>query len=141
MKSFRKVVEGAIEPVRKTEKAAGYDFYANEQVTINPLQKAKVGTGVATVGMEDNEVLILKLRSGAANNRPLVLEGGVIDADYELTGEQIHLILLNHSPSMPITIDKGERVAQGVLLEYKTTEKEKRPTQKRKSGLGSTGDK
>jgi dUTP pyrophosphatase len=141
MKGFRPVVEGAIEPVRKTEKAAGYDFYANETVTIYPLQKAKVGTGVATVGMEDNEVLILKLRSGTANNRPLVLEGGVIDADFEITGEQISLILLNHHPSMPVTIDKGERVAQGLLMEYKTTEKEKKPTQKRKGGIGSTGTK
>lgn len=141
MKGFKPVREGAIEPVRKTEKAAGYDFYANEQVTINPLQKARVGTGVATVGMLDNEFLLLKLRSGTANNRPLVLEGGVVDADFEQTGEEISLILLNHSPSLPVTIDKGERVAQGIILEYKTTDKEKKPTQKRKGGIGSTGTK
>jgi dUTP pyrophosphatase len=139
VKGFRPVVKGAIEPVRKTENAAGYDFYANETVIIKPLTKEKVGTGVATVGMLPHEVLILKLRSGTANNRPLVLEGGVIDSDFELTGEQISLILLNHHPSMSITVDKGERVAQGILLEYKTTDSEKKPTQKRKGGIGSTG--
>lgn len=141
MKDFKAVKEGAIIPVRKTENAAGYDFYANETVTINPLQKTRVGTGVATDGMEPNEVLILKLRSSAAENRPLVLEGGVVDADFEPTGEEISLILLNHSASLTVTIDKGERIAQGVILEYKTTDKEKKPTTKRVSGRGSTGTK
>lgn len=139
MKDFKILKAGAIKPVRKTEKAAGYDFYALEQVTIPPLKKAKVPTGIGTEGMEDDEVLILKLRSGTADKRPLVLEGGVIDADFEETGEDIQLILLNHSPSIPVTVDKGERVAQGIILNYKTTDTEKKPTTKRKSGLGHTG--
>lgn len=141
MKGFKPVVKGAIEPVRKTEKSAGYDFYANETITIMPLQKAKVGTGVTIVGMKPNEYMLMKLRSSVALNRPLILEGGVIDADYEETGEQIHLILFNHSASFPVTIDKGERIAQGIVMEYKTTDKEKKPTQKRTGGIGSTGTK
>jgi dUTP pyrophosphatase len=141
MKDFKIVNEGAIKPVRKTQNAAGYDFYALERVTINPLQKGIVSTGIATEGMLDNEVLIMKLRSGTAQNRPLVLEGGVIDSDFEKTGEDIKLILLNHSASVPVTIDQGERVAQGVILEYKTTDNEEKPTTKRISGRGSTGTK
>jgi dUTP pyrophosphatase len=130
-------------PERKTEKAAGYDFYAQATVSIPPNSVAVVPTGVQTDGMPEDQFLQISLRSGTSIQRPLLMANGVgiIDADYEDTGEDIGIILFNRSMSVPVTIEAGERIAQGVFLNYNTVEDEKKPTEKRTSGKGSTGSK
>jgi dUTP pyrophosphatase len=143
MKGFKKVKEGAIRPKRATKGSAGYDFYALETVRINPMSVAIIPTGVATDGMKSSEVLILSLRSSVSVNRPVLMTSGVgvIDSDYEATGQDISIMLFNRHPNIPVTIEKGERIAQGVIYKYITVDDEKPPTAKRTGGTGSTGTK
>lgn len=140
---FVKLTESAIIPERKTKKAAGYDLHADETVTIPPLGVAVVSTGIKTEGMPEDQFLDIRLRSSTSINRWVLLANGagVVDADYEDTGLPIGFILFNRSTTVPVTIDKGERIAQGVILPYYTTSDEKKPTRKRTGGSGSTGTK
>lgn len=138
---FVKLHEDAQLPVRATEKAAGYDFHAYETTTIPPLGIAVVPTGITFEGMADTQYLDMRIRSGTPIKRKVMLANGagVVDADYE--GRDIGIILFNPSMSLPVTIDKGERIAQGLLLKYDVTDDEKKPTKKRTGGMGSTGTK
>lgn len=136
---FIKLTEDAILPERKTENSAGYDFCANETVRIYPGEVVVVKTGITFEDMPEDMFLQLTLRSGTSIKRPFVMANGVgiIDSDY--AGNEIGIILYNRSMTIPAVVDKGERIAQGILLKYLTTEGEVKPTEKRTGGMGSTG--
>lgn len=138
---FVKLYEDAQLPQRQTEKAAGYDFHAYETITIPPCGIVVVPTGITFEGMATNQYLDMRIRSGTPIKRKVMLANGagVVDSDYE--GKDIGVILFNPSMSLPVTIDKGERIAQGLLLKYDVIDDEKKPTRKRGGGFGSTGAK
>lgn len=138
---WKKLREDAIEPTRATENAAGYDFYAAESVRILPGEVKVIPTGITFEGMGTDEFLQLSLRSGISIKRPFLLANGVgiIDSDYE--GQEIGIILFNRSQNIPAVIDKGERIAQGIILKYLKVENESKPKRKRTGGFGSTGEK
>jgi dUTP pyrophosphatase len=134
-----KLHEDAIIPTRGTEESAGYDFYANETVRILPNQVAIVKTGITFEGMPKNGFIQLSLRSSISIKRPFLMANGVgiIDADY--AGNEIGIILYNRG-TIPAIVDKGEKIAQGILLKYNTVSNEEKPTKKRVGGYGSTGN-
>ena len=103
----------------------GYDFINPEQVTIGPGEIAYVKTGVKA-DMYENEVLILANRSSNPVKKGLVLINGigVIDADYYNNADnegEIAFAFMNTKLS-PITIEVGEKLGQGIFIEYFTTE-------------------
>lgn len=63
---------------------------------------------------------------------------GIIDADYYDSDNEGHIFvqLVNLSP-FPIKIQKGEKIAQGIIKTYSTTEDDK-VTTRRTGGFGST---
>lgn len=134
-----KLNEEAVIPERKTENSAGYDFVAGETVQIPPLHAAIVPTHITFEGMEPDQFLMITLRSSVSVKRPLLMANGVGIVDSDYAGNDIGVILFNRSVSVPVTIDKGERIAQGILLKYGKTE-EKKVTRKRSGGFGSTGN-
>jgi dUTP pyrophosphatase len=93
--------------------------------------------------MPEDKFLDIRLRSGTSIGRPLLLANGagVVDADYEETGLPIGVILFNRSSDVTVMIEKGDRIAQGVILPYYTVDDEKKPTKKRTGGSGHTGSK
>lgn len=104
-------------PVYATDAAAGLDLRAalNEAITLAPLQRALVPTGLhieLPVGYEAQ----VRPRSGlAAKNGITVLNSpGTIDADYR--GE-IKVILVNLS-NEPFVVQDGERIAQLVIAKH-----------------------
>lgn len=135
-----KLDENAIEPTRATEDSAGYDFYANESVRIPPQTVAIVKTGISFEDMPKNGFLQLALRSSISIKRPFIMANGigVIDADY--AGNEIGIILFNRSLNIPAVVDKGEKLAQGILLKYNTVSNEIKPTKKRTGGYGHTDE-
>lgn len=141
MRYFERVsyIPNGILPVRKTRKSAGYDFAVSEGGVILPHTTKIFDTGIK-VHMEDNEVLLIFVRSSTGIKRGITLANGtaVIDADYynnEMNEGHIMLALHNNTDKS-IIIDKGECVAQGVFVNYLYTGDT--VTTERKGGIGST---
>ena len=104
-------------PTRKTTESAGYDI-------------------------EYDEYLAIHIRSSMAIKRKLALVNstGIIDSDYynnEDNEGHIMIALLNFG-NEPVTLEKGERVAQGIFSKYLITNDDD-ATGVRTGGIGSTG--
>ena len=131
-------------PFYATVNSAGMDLKANieEPITLAPLQRAMVPTGLYIALPEGTEAQI-RPRSGlAAKHGVTVLNTpGTIDADYR--GE-IKVILVNLS-NEPFTINPGERIAQMVVARYEKVEWDEveslDQTERGAGGFGSTGTK
>lgn len=128
-------------PQRKTARSAGYDLAAADETEIPAGAVRLVPTGLKAY-MGPDEVLILSLRSSLAVKRPLSLANGigVIDSDYADNPDNeghIMVALHNRGPD-PVTVARGERVAQGIFLPYLVTADD-RPGGERTGGFGSTG--
>ena len=130
-------------PERKTELSAGYDFCLPEEVTLEPGKLQLVPTGIKAY-MQPGEWLGMHIRSSMAVKKRLMLVNnvGIIDADYYNNPDNeghIMLALLNMSEN-PITLPKGERVAQGIFYNYLTADGDEKVSKAvRGGGFGSTG--
>ena len=139
---IKKLKDDAILPRYGSADAAGADLCSIEAVTIAPGETKLIHTGLAMAIPQGYGGFIFA-RSGLATKRGLAPANkvGVIDADYR--GE-IMVPLYNQS-QQPQLIEKGERVAQMVILhcpqgtfEWADQLDE---TQRNESGFGSTGRK
>ena len=92
---------------------AGADLSVAEDVELAPFQRALVGTGVA-VAIPEGYAGFVHPRSGLAHRLGLSLVNapGTIDAGYR--GE-IKVNLINLDPTTPLTLRRGDRVAQLVV--------------------------
>ena len=92
---------------------AGADLVIAEDLELAPLQRALVGTGVA-VAIPEGYAGFVHPRSGLAHRLGLSLVNapGTIDAGYR--GE-IKVNLVNLDPATPLTLRRGDRVAQLVV--------------------------
>jgi dUTP pyrophosphatase len=120
---------------------AGADLTLAEDVELAPLQRALVGTGVA-VAIPEGYAGFVHPRSGLAHRLGLSLVNapGTIDAGYR--GE-IKVNLVNLDPTTPLTLRRGERVAQLVVqpvVRARFVPVEELPASERGvGGHGSTG--
>lgn len=119
---------------------AGFDFYCVERAVVPPNSVAILPTGLA-IAVPPGYELQLRLRSGAALATPLILANapGTIDSGYR--GE-IGIIVRNLSAE-PWIVEKGTRLAQGVLAPVYTAKfievKDLPPSERGAGGFGSTG--
>ena len=92
---------------------AGADLAIAEDLELAPLQRALVGTGVA-VAIPEGYAGFVHPRSGLAHRLGLSLVNapGTIDAGYR--GE-VKVNLVNLDPTTPLTLRRGDRVAQLVV--------------------------
>lgn len=133
--------QGIILPVRKTAGSAGYDLAAAATVTVQPKTITVVPTGLKAY-MEQNEYLAIFIRSGLAFKYGLMLANGtgIIDSDYynNSSNEGHIMIAYYNTQATPYTIEKGERVGQGLFMKYLTADGDA-ATAIRSGGIGSTG--
>ena len=134
---YKKVHPDAKPPVYSTNGAAACDFYANEDTTILPGETKKIKTGIA---VEIPKEYFLKMEGRSSfSAKGIVKAGGVIDSDYR--GE-IHIILHNMT-QQPFAIAKGERIAQGIVMNIHHAHfievDELSKTARGEGGFGSTG--
>ena len=136
----KKLSNTAIIPTRQTTNSAGYDLYANEDVTIVSHGFAAVGTGIS-VEMPNNIEGQVRPRSGLAFKHGITVlnSPGTIDADYR--GE-IRVCLINHG-EYDYAIHAGDRIAQIVFAAVAPTElmevAQLGETERGEGGFGSTG--
>ena len=92
---------------------AGADLYARVDLTIAPGERALMPTGVA-IALPPGFAAFIHPRSGLAlrDGLSMVNAPGTIDASYR--GE-IQVILINMDLKKPITITRGDRIAQLVI--------------------------
>lgn len=128
-------------PHRAHRGDAGADLYAAEAVTLQPGERALVGTGIA-IALPLGTVGLVHPRSGLAAKQGLsvVNTPGTVDADYR--GE-IKVCLINHDRNKAIEITRGMRIAQLVIQRVELVDfievEELDDTVRGAGGYGSTG--
>ncbi len=127
-------------PQRHTKESAGYDLAAAETVIIHPGEVHLVPTGLKAY-MPRGEVLLIIIRSSWAVKKRCVLANqvGVIDADYADNPDNeghIFIPLENRGPTS-VTIEAGERIAQGLFVPFAVTDGDDSQNP-RSGGFGST---
>lgn len=140
--NYVKVSPAAVEPVRSSTQAAGWDLSAciDAHAVIAAGQTTKIGTGIA-VELPEGTFGAVFARSGIAAKRGLRPSNcvGVIDSDYR--GE-IMVAMHNDSNQVQV-IHPGERIAQLVVIPYLPVVFNKvdnlSSTARGDGGFGSTG--
>lgn len=115
----RKTVGSVTLPTRGSSTAMAYDFYANDNYTVYPNEVVKVWTDVKAY-MQENECLILNVRSSMGGKFMLANTQGWVDQDYysnEGNDGNIGIFLKNISNEMQ-TINKGDRIGQGAFFNF-----------------------
>lgn len=123
--------------------SAGDDFYSKETVTIKPNETYLFWTDVKA-HMQNDEVLYIFVRSSVGTKKHLMLANtvGVIDASYfgnEGNDGNIGIALHNYG-TKPVVIEKGERIAQGVLQKFVSMGARNPLSDKRVGGFGSSNE-
>ena len=134
-------------PVRSDSRSAGYDFFSKEHYTLAPGESHMFWTDVKAVMYFDN-VLMIYPRSGLGFKKGIVIKNltGVIDASYANNQDNdgnIGIALLNMGNEQ-VTIEVGDRIAQGVFFFFYIVDDDKyllgEKDKGRKGGYGSTGE-
>ena len=120
---------------------AGADLTTTVDVRLEPGERALVPTGIA-IALPEGYVGLVHPRSGLAARFGLSIVNapGTVDAGYR--GE-IKVLLVNLDPSAPLTLRRGDRIAQLVVQRYEQArfvEVDRLPGSVRGAGgYGSTG--
>ena len=120
---------------------AGLDLRSNEDCVLKPFERRLVSTGLA-IALPDGYAGFVQPRSGLAIKQGLSIVNtpGLIDAHYR--GE-LKVILINLDPTNNIKINKGDRIAQLVILPFRAAEFAEADaldeTDRGAGGFGSTG--
>lgn len=104
------VLPGAVKPRRAYNLDAGLDIAIQSDMTIPPGKTVYAPAGVC-LGLPDHLAAYVMTRSGTAK-KDLTVVPTIIDANYP---DEISTIISNFT-NKPITIKRGERFAQIVLL-------------------------
>ena len=106
-------------PTRGSSTAMAYDFYATNEWHVAPNEIVKVWTDVKAY-MQDNECLIINVRSSMGGKFMLANSQGWIDSDYysnENNDGNIGVFLKNISNKVQV-IKRGDRIAQGAFFNF-----------------------
>ena len=139
--AFKRLRDGAVLPGVARSGDAGLDLTAAEDAIVGPGERAMIPTGVAVAIPEGHAGLVLP-RSGLASREGLTLANspGLIDAGYR--GE-VTCAVVNLDRERPVTIRRGERIAQLVVVALPAVEpvwSDVLPDSNRdEGGFGSTG--
>lgn len=130
-------------PTRADNGSAGYDFYSPETFTIEPNSTILIKSFIKA-SMQPDEVLLLYVRSSIGIRKGVTLTNGtgVIDSTYynNPDNEGNICMALKNNTDVPVTIQKDERVMQGVFVKYLTVDDDKPLSETRKGGIGSSGN-
>lgn len=127
-------------PRRGTDGSAGYDFHLPKTVTISDKYPTVIKLGVRWVSRTPNQFLLIRPRSKFSGVIDLQCSG-VIDADYAYNPDtfgEISIIVRAYPGVGEITLEAGERVCQGIIMNYDTVAMDIPRAKARTGGFGST---
>lgn len=122
---------------QRAHASAGFDLFANGDIRISPGDTRPVSTGLA-IAVPVGHVGLIRDRS-SLGSKGIVITAGVIDSDYR--GEW--LICLHNSSNVSFMVNKGDKIAQVLILPVAAPEvvavQELEATSRGDKGFGSTG--
>ena len=128
----------AVLPKFATQDDAGMDLFAIEDVTVEPMERKQIGTGIA-MEIPEGHVGLVWDKSGLSHKFGLKTMGGVIDSGYR--GE-IKVGIINLGTEK-YTFEKGHKVAQIIIQKKETPEIEEvtelSDSERGTGAFGSTG--
>ena len=152
---YSKLHPHAKEPFRANTSDAGYDLFSTDYITLEPLQRKLISTGIS-VEIPEGFYGRVAPRSGLACNKGIDVMAGVIDSGYR--GE-VKVLLINLSfegyntklnafeamfgSANKIEIKPGDRIAQLIIEKCHSVEWKGMETleesQRGEQGFGSSG--
>ena len=127
-------------PAYKTEGAAAFDLCAREQVEILPKEFKYVPLNVA-IETPPGYFLLLVARSSTHKKGIWMANGiGIGDSDFSGDQDQYQAVYYNFSDK-PVLVEKGERIAQGLIVKREAVQWQEVETMpnKTRGGWGTTG--
>ncbi len=129
-------------PRHETGGAVGFDIVTRETTVIAPKEIALV-PGNVIVEVPEGYALLIIPRSSLPRKKALVCPHslGVIDGDYHGPSDEI-LVQVQNISSTPVTVERGERIAQGLFVKTEKAEwvEERELASVSRGGFGSTGN-
>lgn len=128
-------------PAYATGGAAAFDLAASEAVLVPPHEIRLIPTGLV-IEVPADHFLAVFARSSTPLKRGLMLANGVgvVDSDYCGPNDEVKLLVINISDT-PVEVARGDRIAQGIVLQSPRIEwTEVRATSRdTRGGFGATG--
>jgi len=128
-------------PAYQTPGAAGFDLASSIDLIVQPGEVALVPTGLV-IEVPAGHVLGVFARSSTPLKRGLMVANGVgiVDADYCGPADEVKIEVLNFTTA-PVTVRRGDRLAQGVIIPFVRAEwQERAPDRPTRGGFGATGE-
>lgn len=130
-------------PLYETGGSVGFDFLAREECVITPGAIVLIPSNVI-VEVPKGYMLMVASRSSTPRKKNLTPPHGfgVIDHDYCGPEDEIKIQVYNFGTN-PVTVARGEKIAQGIFVrvDHCTFEEVDHITHKSRGGFGSTDQK
>lgn len=128
-------------PKYETPGACAFDVFAAETTVVEPRSLGFIRTGLV-VCVPEGHTLLLASRSSTPKKKGLLIPHGVgiVDQDYCGPEDEMRVQVWNFTDA-PVTVERGERVAQAMLVPIvRCALTEVEPSvAKSRGGFGSTG--
>jgi len=129
-------------PTYASDGAVAFDLYARVLTVVQPRELGMIPVNVI-VNVPDGYALIVALRSGTPRKKKLLSPHsvGIVDRDFCGPGDEIQVQVLNFGDE-PSVIERGERIAQGLLIATHDCiwdERAMLDREESRGGFGSTG--
>lgn len=127
-------------PIYETDGSVGFDLLCRCDTLINSREIALIPANVI-IETPPGYMLMVTLRSSTPRKYGLLMPHGVgiIDNDYAGEGDEIKIQVYNFS-NRPVTIKRGDKIAQGIFVRVDRVEwaEVDRMERKTRGGFGST---
>jgi len=128
-------------PVYETNGSVGFDIMARTDCEIAPRSLAFIPSNLI-IETPKNYMLLIALRSSAPKKKGLIKPHGIgiIDGDYCGPEDEIKIQVYNFTDA-PVSVRRGEKIAQGVFVKIGKAKWEEinKTRKKTRGGFGSTG--
>lgn len=123
MQVFLKRIDSTLPlPQHESTGAVGFDLIVRESTTINPKDIALI-PGNVIVKVPEGYALFILPRSSLPRKKSLIFPHsvGIIDQDYHGPDDEIRIQVMNMG-NEPVTVERGEKIAQGLLVKIEKVE-------------------
>ncbi|MBI5754596.1 dUTP diphosphatase [Candidatus Peregrinibacteria bacterium] len=128
-------------PVYETEGSVGFDLLARTDVSIAPKSLALIPSNVI-VEVPPEYMLMIAARSSTPRRKGLLVPHGIGVIDHDFCGPDDEILIQVYNfTEQDVTVARGEKIAQGILVKIGKCEfvEVNDISRKTRGGFGSTG--